>query len=184
MSTGNTRDALALLEDPIGGKPVCLNHALEATMVCQIVYYKFSDGTYAISYGVEKESSLVNAHYSRETGGPRTYGSFIGSNAAISLSLNSSTTDIEDETINAELTVDGVAVSDVGTNTNGGTDGGETIACVPACAAGETCVNDTTCMCGVSPACAEGFVCTDGQCIGGGPDTILVAGKDWMTTDL
>jgi len=160
-------------------------------MVCQIVYYKFSDGTYAISYGVEKESSLVNAHYSNTLvtagTGVRTYGSFVGNSIAVT-AATAATNNIEDSgeplaVANISI-VESIGVSVIGNNTNGGTDGGETIACVPACAAGETCVNDTTCMCGVSPACAEGFVCTDGQCIGGGPDTILVAGKDWMTTDL
>lgn len=102
---------------------MCLNHANEAVMVCQFVYYQFSDGTYAISYGVEKESSLVNAHYSSTLvagGGQRTYGSFIGNNAAISISPTLPTTDIEDESINTGVTVVGATVT---TLPNGATNG-------------------------------------------------------------
>jgi len=65
-------------------------------MVCQFVYYRFSDGTYAISYGVEKEKNLVNPHYSSAAGNNiRIYGSFIGNSTAITIA--STTEDIEDE---------------------------------------------------------------------------------------
>ena len=79
----------------MGGKAVCLDHEKNATMVCQFVYYKFSDGTYAISYGVELEKNLVNAHYSALPT-PRTYGSFIGTSSVVTATFSGPMKNIED----------------------------------------------------------------------------------------
>ena len=81
-------------------------------MVCQIDYYQFSDGTYAVSYGVEKTKDLVNPHYSGKLeitpgDGREVYGSFIGNNKTLSIIPSPITTKIENK---SDLTSAGITV--------------------------------------------------------------------------
>lgn len=130
----------------MGGKPVCLDHEENATMVCQFVYYKFSDGTYALSYGVEKAANLVNAHYS-SLSTPRTYGSFVG-NSSVVTAVTTPGNDIEadgEPMKNAGITVISATVSNVvpgstnsGSNAEGG-GGGGTIPTGGSCSSTSEC---------------------------------------------
>lgn len=155
-------NTLALIDDPAGGKPICLDHNKNPTIVCQFVYYQFSDGTYAISYGVEKASNLINAHYSNLST-PQTYGSFVGNSRAITITPTTSTTNIENET--TALTALGISnvlaggISQLNGNVaNSGTCGGI------SCWSGQVCSNN---ICTDPDACtvgtpAIGTICSDG----------------------
>lgn len=173
------------------------------------MYYKFSDGTYAISYGVEKASNLVNPHYSSATGGPRTYGSFIGNSSAISQPSTANDIETTGEALgNVGITIiESGAISNIGTNTNlcGGTTCRETQSCVSevctdlcggdVCTESQSCVSDVcTDLCGgqvcVAPQTCVSNVCsvatasctdkTTGQTADGG--TSLCVSSGYMVT--
>jgi len=52
-----------LVEDPVGGKNVCLDAGSGTTEPCSFNYTAYDDGTYAISYGVEDTSSREGNFY-------------------------------------------------------------------------------------------------------------------------
>lgn len=82
---------------------------------------------------------------------PRTYGVFIGTNAAITVTPTPETTDIEAESVNSGVDGDGLRLS-VTNDTNGGGSGG---------AVGATCAVNGDC---ISGQCHPGWLtCTSGE---------------------
>jgi prepilin-type N-terminal cleavage/methylation domain-containing protein len=59
-----------LVEDPVGGKEVCLDAEWHANQPCAFHYTAYEDGTYAISYGVESTSSTKENFYKTEESVP------------------------------------------------------------------------------------------------------------------
>lgn len=61
--SGSGVTSTTLFKDPVGGAEVCLNADKQANQPCSFHYTAYDDGTYAISYGVESESSLDRNFY-------------------------------------------------------------------------------------------------------------------------
>jgi type II secretory pathway pseudopilin PulG len=63
QSSGSDSWGGIIVQDPVGGLPVCLDANWNADEPCSFNYTAYADGTYAISYGVEHASSTKRNFY-------------------------------------------------------------------------------------------------------------------------